>query len=291
MTRKLIAVLIILSVAAAVTCLTADDRAIKTALSARGVTFDKWGYVLKLNRMASRCDVNLGGRSKKSPSTYSLDLKGICKLPGDVDAVVMAGQLRVLKVLDSAGKDLRVPPKPRTGTSARRYKTGTFGPIRTISPGLRAAEVGITRLALTANPYTIEKLQTELIVIVAKKRAVKTLPAAVAQKLQEVVDGLRIRISGMRMSAKRELTLDLAYTRPVAGPRGPFVSAIAALGADDSVLGQTEMTKGDPLGKTGKITAVFTLKGESKLTSVKMTIVTEHTIRKVPFELTGVFKK
>jgi len=291
MTGKRTAILVILTVAGAAACLTADQRSLKTALTRRGVTFEKWGYKLKLMEMKSQCEVNLGGRSKKRPSRYTLDLKGVCTLPGDVDGVVIANQLRVLKVADAAGKDLRVPPKRSASRSPQKYRTGTFAPILVTPNKVRAAEVGINRLALTANPYTIEKLDAEVIVLIAKERTTKTLPAAVSRKMQEVIPGLKIRIAGMKAGTTRELTIELAEVRAIGGPRGPFVYAVAMLGDDGKTIGEGQIVKGDPLGKSGTVTTTFPLKSEDKVTSVRVTIVTDYTIRKVPFELTGIFKR
>ena len=290
MTGKWIGVLVVLMVAVTTAFLPADDKSILKAVSARGVIFEKWGYKLKLTRLDSQCTINLG-KDAKTPSTYSLDIEGSCKMPEDVDGVLITQEIRVLKALTVTGKDIRVAPKVRSGRSAPKYRSGTFAPILRVEKNLHVAEVEISKLDLKTNPYTIDKLETELVVVVAVDRVEKSVPAAVSQTLQELATDLKARVSSMRISSKRELTLEMSCLRRFAGPKGAFIEAIRAVDADGKTIGQARITSGDPLGQKGKVSAEFALSGKAEPTSLIATIVTESKIRKIPFEITGIFQK
>ncbi|MDP6544872.1 MAG: hypothetical protein QGH60_12830 [Phycisphaerae bacterium] len=291
MTRKWIPVFAVVTAAIITTFLLADDKSVMKAVSARGVIFEKWGYKLKLTRLDSQCTINLG-KDAKGPSTYSLDIEASCKMPEDVDGVLITEQIRVLKALTVTGRDIRLPRKvKKSGRSASKYRSGTFIPILRLAKNLHVAEVEVSKLALRANPYTIDKLETELVILVAVDRIDKSMPAAVSQTLRELTDGLKARVSSMRISGKRELTLELSCLRRFAGPKGPFIEAIRALDADGKTIGQARIKDGDPLGQKGKVTAAFTLSGKGEPTDLLITIVTDSKIRKIPFEITGIFQK
>ena len=290
MTRKWIGALAVLMVAACTAFLPADEKSVAKAVAARGVIFEKWGYKLKLTRLDSQCTINLG-KGAKGPSTYSLDIEGSCKMPEDVDGVLITQEIRVLKALTVTGKDIRVAPKVRSGRSAPKYRSGTFAPILRVEKNLHVAEVEISKLDLKTNPYTIDKLETELVVVVAVDRVEKSVPAAVSQTLQELATDLKARVSSMRISSKRELTLEMSCLRRFAGPKGAFIEAIRALDADGKTIGQARIRDGDPLGQKGKVTANFPLSGKAEPASLIATIVTESKIRKIPFEITGIFQK
>ena len=292
MTRKWIPVLAAVAIIAAWAAgLPADQKSVAKAVAARGVIFEKWGYKLKLTRLDSECTINLGGRTGK-PSTYSLDIEGSCKMPEDVDGVLITEQIRVLKALTVTGKGMRRPPKARKSKrSGSKYRSGTFIPILRLAKNLHVAEVEVSKLELKANPYLIDKLETELVVIVAVDRIDKSLPAKVSQTVRELAPGLKARVSSMQISSKRELTVELNCLRQFAGPKGPFIEAIRAIDDDGKTIGQARIIDGDPLGQKGKVKANFPLSGKAEPADLIVTIITEAKIRKIPFEITGIFQK
>ena len=95
----------------------------------------------------------------------------------------------------------------------------------------------------------------------------------------------------MRISSKRELTIELTCSRRFAGPQGAFIEAIKALDAGGKTIGEARIQDGDPLGQQGKVTASFLITGKGEPISLVATIVTDAKIRKVPFEITGIFQK
>jgi hypothetical protein len=291
MTRKWIAILVVLTLTIAATLLpAADDKSILKAVETSGVIFDQYGYKLKLTRMESKCDVNLGRRGKK-PSTYSLEIDASCKMPDDVDGVLITEQIKVLKALTANGTDIRLPPKKKSSRSSQKYRSGTYTPILYVGKKLRVAEVKVSKLELKTNPYRIDKLETELAVIIAVKRTKETMPAVVSQTLKELTTGLKTRVSSMRINVKRELTVELTCSRQFDGPKGAFIEAIRAVDASGKTIGEARIHEGDPLGQNGKVTAAFTLTGNAEPTTLVATIVTEAKMRRVPFEITGIFQK
>ena len=290
MTGKWIATIVVLTLAVAGSLLGANEKTVLQAIADRGVVFDSWGYKLKLTRVESKCDVNLGANSKK-PSTYTLNIKGSCKIPDDVEGVLITGRIKVKKALTASGKDVRKPTRKSSGRSASKYRSGTFTPIQWVKKNMKVAEVKIDKLALLANPFMLDKIEAELAVIAAVSRTDQTIPAVVSQTLRELTPGLKARVSAMRINAKRELSIEITDSRRFDGPKGPFIEAVSAVDASGKTIGRARITSGDPLGMKGKITAAFTLRGKGEPSELVLTIVTESKLRKIPFEITGIFQK
>ena len=252
----------------------------------RGATFKTWGYELALTELDAESDVDF---TRKRPTRHSVRIKGLCRMPADVDAVAAARRMRVTALVDARGNSPIVPPKVSSGKSApSRYRMGTFGPV---AEKTRIAPVEIDKLDLTRSSYTIARMAVDLLVVVARKRRGTGVPAAVMEKHVEIADGLAVRITSLRMSAKRELSLSLEYARRGAGPVGPFLTAVHAIGSGGGVVGGGRLREGDPMGSKGRISVRFELAGEQKIKSLRLTAVTDSKIRRVPFELTGVFQK
>jgi len=251
-----------------------------------GATFKTWGYELALTELDAESDVDF---TRRRPTRHSVRIKGLCRMPADVDAVAAARRMRVASLVDARGDSLIVPPKKSSGKSGpSRYRMGTFGPV---GEKTRIAPVEIDKLDLTRSSYTIARMAVELVVVVARKRGSTGVPAAVMEKHVEIAEGLTVRIGGLRMSAKRELSLSLEYARRGAGPVGPFLTAVHAVGADGEVIGGGRLPEGDPMGPKGRINVRFHVGGEQKIKSLRLTAVTDSKIRRVPFELTGIFQK
>jgi len=260
-------------------------------VKARGVVFDKFGYKLKLTRLESQCDIALGKGGGDKPSTYSLDIEGSCKIPEDVDGVLITEEMTVLKVLTASGKEMRRPKKARSGRTVSKYRSGTFTPILQLGKTLRVAEIKISKVDLLANPYLIDKLEAGLAIVIANGRTEKSIPAAVSQTLRDLAPGLKARVSSMKISSKRELSAELSCIRQYAGPKGAFIEAVRAIDADGKTIGQARIHNGDPLSQRGKVSADFTLSGKSEPASLVITVVTEAKLQKIPFEITGIFQK
>ena len=252
----------------------------------RGAAFKTWGYELALTELDAESDVDF---TRKRPTRHSVQIKGLCRMPADVDAVAATRRMRVTTLVDAQGDSLIVPPKRSSGKSGpSRYRMGTFG---LVAEKTRIVPIEIDKVDLTRNSYTIAKVAVELVVVVARKRRSTGVPAAVMEKHLEIADGLAVRIASLRLSAKRELSLSLEYARRGSGPVGPFLTAVHAIGADGDVIGGGRLPDGDPMGPKGRINVRFQLAGEQKIKSLRLTAVTDSKIRKVPFELTGVFQK
>jgi len=290
MKRPLIATIVITALAAGAVLLDADEKSVMQAVAAKGVVFDTWGYKLKLTRMESKCDVSLGADTRK-PSTYSLDINASCKIPEDVDGVLMTELLKVKKAVTAGGKDIRKPPRRVSSRTTSKYRSGTFTPILWLKKDLKVAEVKISKLALLTNPFRIDKLETELAVITAVDRTDKSIPAAVSQTMRDLAPGLKARISSMRINSRRELTIEISCLRRFDGPKGPFIEAVAAIDSAGKNIGQARIINGDPLSQKGKVNSVFTLSGRSEPADLLITVVTDSKIRNIPFEITGIFQK
>jgi len=291
MTMKRIAILVVaLTLAIGAAMLPADENSVMQAVAAKGVVFDSWGYKLKFTRLEAKSDVSLGTRAKK-PSTYTLDIKGSCKIPDDVDGVLMTEHLKVKKALTAGGKDIRKPARVTSGKSVAKYRAGTFTPILWLKKNLKVAEVKIDKLALVTNPFRIEKIEAQLAVVTALARTEKSVPAVVSQTSRDLAPGLKVRVSAMRINVRRELSIEFSCVRRFSGPKGPFIEAVTALDSSGKIIGKARIISGDPLGAKGKVTSLFTLTGRNEPADLLITVVTDSKVRIIPFEITGIFQK
>ncbi len=248
----------------------------------RGVTFKQGPYTLILTELNASNELNFA-EPKKTKRTISLE--GALQTPPLRDVVAVKASLEILEAVDDAGKNILAPTKRRR---SRTYKTGTYAPV---SQATSCGEIELKNTTLTANAYTIRSMTVETEVIMAKKRASKRLNAVVMKESVDIVDGLTLRISSVKLSAKGELTVVAEYTRPMPGPGGPFLEAVYALDAEEKKIGGGRWTDGDPFGTKGKFTAELQLERGTEHKILRFVAVTEDESKILTFKLTKVFQK
>ncbi|MBT3198423.1 MAG: hypothetical protein HN350_00745 [Phycisphaerales bacterium] len=289
-TKKWIAIVLLLMLSTIAAFLNADEKAIRKAIEARGKIIDTYGYKLKVTSFESKCNVELSPTPRKA-STYTLNIDASCKMPDDVDGVLITEKIKVLKALTDRGANIIKPAKARSGRTKKTYKTGTFTPILHLGKTLRVAEVKVDKLELITNPFRIARLETVLAVVIASARDTKTIPATVSQTSRELATGLKARVSTMRINSKRELYVEIACLRREAGPRGPFIEVIKAVDSSGKTIGVGRINEGDPLSLKGNVIAEFTLTGKGEPAELEITVVTESSVKTIPFEIGGIFQK
>jgi hypothetical protein len=248
----------------------------------RGVTFKEGSYTLIVTELNALNNLNFA-EPKKTKQTISLE--GALQTPPGRDVVAVKGPLKILEVVDDAGTNVLAPTRRRP---SRTYKTGTYVPV---NQATSCGEVELQNTTLTANAYTIRSMTVETEVIMAKKRASKRLNAVVMKEPVDVIAGLAIRISGVKLSTKGELTVTAEYVRPRAGPGGPFLEAVYVLDAEEKKIGGGRWTDGDPFGTKGKITAHLQLERGTEHKILRFVAVTEDESKMLTFKLTKVFQK
>ena len=132
---------------------------------------------------------------------------------------------------------------------------------------------------------------SEMAVVIASARDTKTIPATVSQTSRELATGLKARVSTMRINSKRELYVEIACLRREAGPRGPFIEVIKAVDSSGKTIGVGRINEGDPLSLKGNVIAEFTLTGKGEPAELEITVVTESSVKTIPFEIGGIFQK
>lgn len=274
--------LMIVGLAVAAALLGAAALAAVPDKPATGATFKQGPYTLVLTELNASSDLNFADAKK---TRHTISLEGALQTPPLRDVVAVKGPLEILEAVDDAGKDVLAPTKRRR---SRRYRAGTYVPV---NQATGQGEVELRNTTLTANAYTIRTMTVQTEVIMAKKRSSKRLAAVAMKEPVDVVEGLTLRISAVKLSTKGELAVTVEYTRPVAGPGGPFLEAVYAIDAEEKKIGGGRWTKGDPLGTKGKITARLKLEPDTTHKRLRFVAVTEDRTQALTFKLTKIFQQ
>jgi hypothetical protein len=253
--------------------------------------FTSDGYTLNLEKIESRSKVELAERGERE---YTVEMEGRITSPKDQDAVAVTEELRVLRVTDAEKRDLRELAKPkfkglgagRSSTAQPRYRSSTFASFRK-----GVAEVEVRQIKLRRNSYTVETVELAATVILAEQREDRKLPAIVMESPTEIVPHLRLRITSLKMTAERELTIVAKFTRPKAGAVGPFLERFQVIGEDEEVIARGRWGQGDPFASTGTLTAKLTLPSGKTHKQVTFGACTKYTKKPLRFEVSGVFQK
>jgi hypothetical protein len=214
----------------------------------------------------------------ETKSKYSLALEGSLEVPADQDVVAVSKQFQISAMTDIAGKSGALK---RASAPSQRNNA--------IHDGVGQVELPRTDLPIDATRIRAMQFTTE--VVVAEKRVTTELPAVVMEDFKDIGNDISVRITSLRMSAGRELTVNLNFKRSDAGVGSAFIEKIFALDADRKELGGGRWTEGDPLGKTGIWTARFRLSGDQRHQSFRFDIVTKSKSRKLAFDVKDIFTR
>jgi hypothetical protein len=254
-------------------------------------TFGSEDYTLRLEKLESRAKVELAERGEKE---YTVKLEGKIAAPKGADAIAVTRELKVLQITDAEKRDLREPTKPRSKGSAigrgsralPRYQLNTFASFRN-----GVAEVEIPQTKLRRNPYTVDTVELAATVILAEERQSKKGPAIVMERPTEIVPGVRLRIMALKMTAERELTVVARFTRPKAGPVGPFLEQVWVLGEGEEVIAHGRWGRGDPFSSTGTLTAELSVPSGKTHKQISFGVCTKYSKKPLRFQVTGIFQR
>jgi len=239
-----------------------------------GPTFPSEGYTLRWDEMEQQSEVDF---TNPKETKHTLSLKGSCSAPSNEDAVAISTRLKPRQAVDD--KDSNVLKPGRTASSTTKYSA--FLPD--------GAEVELDEARLTRSPAALKSTTLAGKLVIAKARKSLAAPAAVMEDDRTLVPGLKYRITSLRMSANRELTVQVKYARPMAGTTGTFLEAIHAIDAKGNDLGGGRWDRGDPFGKSGTATYTFKLNRAEVHSQFRFTAVTEHTTRIITFDVKSIF--
>ena len=242
---------------------------------AKGPATKSEGFSLVWGKLKATSDVDFGDERK---SKYSLALEGSVEVPAALDVVAVSKQFQIAMMTDSAGKPVALKPVSTWGLRNNA-----------IHHGVGQVELPRIELPIDATKIRAVKFTTE--VVIAEERVTAELPAVVMEDFKNVGNDISIRITNLRMSTGRELTVNLNFKRSDTGVGSAFIEKIFALDADRKELGGGRWTEGDPLGKTGTWTAKFKLSGDQRHQSFRFDIVTKSKSRKLAFEVKDIFTR
>lgn len=245
---------------------------------AKGPPFkNEAGYTLVWGKVKTTADIDLGDEKK---SRYSVQMEGSMETPVDQDVVGVSRRLRVTAVADD--KNASMVPYSASGN------TGLSGSSPFNAVHSHVVQLELPQTALTRDATRISKMTLEAETVTATKRDEVKLPAVVMEDFKDIGQGVSVRITGLTMSAARELTVAVAYKRPDAGVRGSFIEAIHALDSEGKDLGGGRWTEGDPFSKVGGWTAKFKIDGARVHQSFRLHLTTGES-RKQTFDVKDIF--
>ncbi len=243
--------------------------------------FKAEGYTLACHTLETSTKIDL---AEKGERQHTLALEGVLTRPEREDVVAVTGELKVVAVVD-ANEDSLLPRSER-GAASDRYRKGTY--VGLLSG---AAKVAVDRLQLAANPYKVRAMTVEAEVIVAKERDQKRLPAVVMQDEAELVPGLKVRITGLRLEKDGEFRVMVRCTRSSGGSRGAFIEKVFALDEDGAIIAGAGWSEGDMFAESGFLTARFAMPAGKAHKALRFIIVTDHVAKTVSFRLRDIFQR
>jgi hypothetical protein len=170
--------------------------------------------------------------------------------------------------------------------AAQSYQVNTYA---TLHDGV--AEVEVPQTKLTKSPHTLEEMELKATVVLAEERQEKLLPAVVMEQPAEIVPGIRLRVTGLELSAAREMTITAKCDRPKGGPSGPFVEQVWVLDENNEKIAGARWTQGDPFGQAVTLTAKLTLTGHKVHKSLNFVACTKYSLKTLEYKVGGVFQK
>ena len=255
-------------------------------------TFEFEGYELRLESLDSRSKIDLAERGQRE---HTIQLGGKLLTPKAEDVAAITRELTVLRAVDAEGNNL-LPPKaaPKSGGFARtgrarprtRYRANTYVGVHD-----HQGEVEVSQTKLRRSAYTLGEMELAGKAIVAGDREKKVLPAVVMEAPAEIVPGVKVRVTGLKMTAKRELTVVARCTRPRAGPGGAFVEQVWVLDEGGERVAGGRWSHGDPFGKAATLTAKFQFPKDKMHKSLTFVACTKYAVKPVTFKVKGIFRK
>ena len=264
----------------------------KQASKGKTPRFEAEGYKIELAEMEARAKIELAERGDRE---YTIRLKGKITAPKTDDAVAVTREPKVLKILDSQKRDiLQTKPVAKFrgfggGGRAKRlsiYRPNTYTPLHD-----GEAEIEIPQTKLRRDAYTTGTMELGATAIIAEQRESKKLRAIVMEEPVEIVEGVRLRVTTLKMTAKRELTVIAKCTRPKAGPVGPFVEQVVVLDENEAILAASRWRQGDPFGQTVTLTAELKFADDKVHKYLKFIACTKYSKKSMKFTVRDIIKK
>lgn len=232
-------------------------------------------FLLVWGKLKANSEVDFSDDAK---SKYYLALQGSVEAPPKLDVVALWKQVMIVSMTDDANHPVQTKPMRVFGD---RHNAIHFG----------VGQVELPRTQLPIDATRIRAITFGTQVVVAEERTTTEIPAAVMEDFKPIGSDIEVRITSLRMSTGRELTVQLNFRRAGKGISGAFIERIFALDPRGEVLGGGRWTDGDPLGAKGTWTAKFKLAGDQVHQSFRVDIVTKSSTHKVAFDVEGIFKR
>ncbi|MFP4054981.1 MAG: hypothetical protein ACLFV7_14065, partial [Phycisphaerae bacterium] len=200
-----------------------------------------------------------------------------------IDAVGVSYRLRVNKAIDADGNDILVKD---TSRPRRKHRSGAYAAFHN-----KLGKVEVYNAELRQNAFAIRTLDVSAKLVIAQERTTASLPAVVMEKPELIHKDIKLRISGLKMSDQRVLTLTARVQKRWDGLKGAFVESVYALDKDGKRIGGGRWTKGDPFGDNSKITYEFLVDKGQVHSSFEFVVCTKFKTQVIDFEVTDIFQQ
>ncbi len=247
-------------------------------------------YKLAVAELEARSKLDLSTPGQRD---HSFSLEGFVAAPAEDDAVGILHKLKVLRAVDAEEHSvLKIKPPSSHGgmgsggrKSPSRYEANLYAFCHD-----GVAPIEVPRTALRRSAYTLNELLLGAAAVLAEEREEKETRAIVMEEPLTLVPGVRIRVTSLQMTRSRELNVTCKCERPRAGG-GPFVERVTVLDEDRKVLATGRWNQGDAWAKSPTLSAKLDFPGQKVHKYLRFTIVTKYQVKRMTFQVTGIFQK
>ncbi len=220
----------------------------------------------------------------KKERAYTIGFEGMLQSPSDLDIVCVSEEFHA-KRANIAGGESKLEIK-----RASRRSSSPEDDVKYNAVFANNANTKMRTTNLTANPFTITELLVKGRIVVATSRAEHEISAIVEEDLIDVGHGIKLRLSAMRIGAKRDADITINYTR-AEGSTMAFLESVEVIDDRGKIVGGGRWAKSLRIfASRGTFKAKFNLDEGASVAKLKCVFVTEYEVRPVEFTIDGIFQ-
>lgn len=251
------------------------------ASDAAAPTFkNKQKVELEIGEYKASSELAFAGR--KAKREFSVEMEMAIHVPDALDLVCISDEMRVLSAIDEKGKALNVRSKSRSSSVAK----DDFNAILSGS-----AKTELKDAKLIANAYTVKLMVVQANVVIGKKRAEVIIPADVVEDLRDVGNGIRLRLSSLKIDSKRMVQLTIDYKR-LEGTRGTILESVYLIDNRGNNLGGGRWNKGLSIfAPDMEFKGQYKLAAGATISKIKCVLLTQYEVTPIEFKITEIFQQ
>lgn len=251
------------------------------ASNAAAPTFkNKQKIELEIGEYKASSELAFAGR--KAKREFSVEMETAIHVPDSLDLVCISDEMRVVSAVDEKGKALNVRSKSRSSS----FIKDDFNAVLAGS-----AKTELKDAKLIANAYTVKSMVVQANVVIGKKRAEVIIPADVVEDRRDVGNGIRMRLSSLKIDSKRMVQLTIDYKR-LEGTRGTILESVYLIDNRGNNLGGGRWNKGLSIfAPDMEFKGQYKLAAGATIAKIKCVLLTHYEVTPIEFKVTEIFQQ